>query len=124
MEDDNNKAQSQQNSARNSSTKITSAKGSSTNSGVVSRHESTQNLSKPAPKQTQETAPVNAVIYENTFKLKPDHKFSSESVQKIVQEIMQNTLKTLVYDAAKATGIATLLSQEILEAVKSCFFLT
>ncbi|KAJ3247515.1 Tctex1 domain-containing protein 3 [Chytriomyces hyalinus] len=82
--------------------------------------------SKPttAPAQTVPTPandsapPTNALVYENTYKLKPDKKFQSEPVRRIAEEILQNALKKAKYDPNKVVDLSAKIGNEILAAVK------
>ncbi|KAI9090046.1 Tctex-1 family-domain-containing protein [Phlyctochytrium arcticum] len=65
-----------------------------------------------------EHAPANAVVFENTFKMKPDVKFQSEPVRRLAQEILQTTLQKVKYDGEKIPQLCQSISNEILAAVK------
>ncbi|KAI8818488.1 Tctex-1 family-domain-containing protein [Fimicolochytrium jonesii] len=98
---------------------------SSRNNLAMSRAGSRMNLSEPrgaggAPQsaRTVADAPVNAVVFENTFKLKPDRKFQSETVRRIAEEILHRNLTKQKYEGGKSPILAQSISNEILGAVK------
>ncbi|KAI8921151.1 Tctex-1 family-domain-containing protein [Powellomyces hirtus] len=104
-----------------------SASAGATRSGgnlVHSRHGSRSNLMTPAAghapdsARSQADAPVNAVVFENTYKMKPDKKFHSEPVRRITEEILQRTLTKVKYDGEKVPLLCQSLSNEILASVK------
>ncbi|KAI8826262.1 Tctex-1 family-domain-containing protein [Fimicolochytrium jonesii] len=95
------------------------------NNLAMSRAGSRMNLSEPrgaggVPQsaRTVADAPVNAVMFENTFKLKPDRKFQSETVRRIAAEILQRNLTKQKYESGKSPIFAQSISNEILGAVK------
>ncbi|KAJ3159526.1 Tctex1 domain-containing protein 2 [Geranomyces michiganensis] len=63
-------------------------------------------------------APVNAVVFENTYKMKPDQKFRSEPVRRITEEVLQRTLTKVKYDGEKIPLLCQQISNEILASVK------
>ncbi|KAI8619960.1 Tctex-1 family-domain-containing protein [Chytriomyces sp. MP71] len=63
-------------------------------------------------------APTNAIVYENTYKLKPDRKFQSEPVRRIAEEVLQNTLKKAKFDPNKIADLSAKIGNEILAGVK------
>ncbi|KAJ3052041.1 hypothetical protein HK097_006953 [Rhizophlyctis rosea] len=67
-------------------------------------------------------APANAIVYENTYKLKPDRKFQTEKVKTITQEILSKNLQKVKYDPDKVTELSKHISNEILAAVKKLDF--
>ncbi|KAJ3057482.1 hypothetical protein HDU99_007250, partial [Rhizoclosmatium hyalinum] len=71
-----------------------------------------------APPPPESAPPSNALVYENTYKMKPDRKFQSAPVKKIVDEILQNTLKKAKYDPEKVPVLSAKIGNEILAAVK------
>ncbi|KAJ1558116.1 hypothetical protein HK096_003468 [Nowakowskiella sp. JEL0078] len=62
--------------------------------------------------------PVNALVYENTYKMKPDKKFQSDQVKKMVEEILQTRLVKVKYDPAKVPELTKTLANDILASVK------
>ncbi|KAJ3200929.1 hypothetical protein HDU83_007766 [Entophlyctis luteolus] len=64
----------------------------------------------------------NTIVYENTFKMRPDRKFQSEPVQKIAEEILQINLKKAKYDPAKIPDLTAKIGNELLAAVKKLDF--
>ncbi|KAJ3215537.1 Tctex1 domain-containing protein 3 [Clydaea vesicula] len=82
------------------------------------------NLSnKPQPTENQQSeAPANAIIYENTYRMKPDKKFSSEAVIRVLEGILQTKLQKVKYDAEKTGELSKNLANEILSAVKKFEF--
>ncbi|KAJ3166274.1 Tctex1 domain-containing protein 2 [Geranomyces variabilis] len=63
-------------------------------------------------------APVNAVVFENTYKMKPDQKFHSEPVRRITNDVLQRTLTKVKYDGEKIPLLCQQISNEILASVK------
>ncbi|KAJ3181248.1 Tctex1 domain-containing protein 2 [Geranomyces variabilis] len=63
-------------------------------------------------------APVNAVVFENTYKMKPDQKFHSEPVRRITEDVLQRTLTKVKYDGEKIPLLCQQISNEILASVK------
>ncbi|KAJ3126445.1 Tctex1 domain-containing protein 3 [Nowakowskiella sp. JEL0407] len=80
---------------------------------------------EPTANNVDVAAPVqnlNAVVYENTYQMKPEKKFKSEPVLRIVNEILQSRLQKVKYDPAKAFDLARSVANEILAAVKKLEF--
>ncbi|KAJ3044896.1 Tctex1 domain-containing protein 3 [Rhizophlyctis rosea] len=67
-------------------------------------------------------APANAIVFENTYKLKPDKKFQTENVKKLTGEILAKNLTKVKYDPDKVTDLSKRISDEILAAVKKLEF--
>jgi hypothetical protein len=86
-----------------------------------SARESTTTAIAPPPKQsapTPEAAPTAGIIYENTYKTKPDTKFSSPSVKRAVDDLLALKLKGVKYDAETTPELTRCLADEILQVVK------
>ncbi|KAJ3334345.1 Transcription factor iws1 [Blyttiomyces sp. JEL0837] len=92
--------------------------------GLSSKHGSLRNLASKAapvaapPPPADLAPPTNALVYENTYKLKPDRKFKSEIVHRIAEEVLANTLTKVKYDAEKTPELSKVIANQILEAVK------
>lgn len=78
-----------------------------------------------ASKETGETnAPINvnseesALKFENTYRMKPDKKFQSEKVQRLVDDILHKNLDKFEYDSNAVVELTKTISNEILDAVK------
>eukprot|EP00842_Homolaphlyctis_polyrhiza_P005571 jgi/Hompol1/6014/HPOL_004809-RA len=68
------------------------------------------------------SAPSNAVVFENTYKLKPDKKFQSGAVKRIIEATLAKHLTKVKYDYEKAPELVKTISNEILAAVKKLEF--
>ncbi|KAJ3195391.1 Tctex1 domain-containing protein 3 [Irineochytrium annulatum] len=91
--------------------------------GGGSKHGSIRNLASqkqqvPPPPVEQPVPPTNAIVYENTYAMKPDRKFQSEPVRKLTEEILKTSLLKVKYDAEKVPDISMKLANEILAAIK------
>ncbi|KAJ3117361.1 Tctex1 domain-containing protein 3, partial [Physocladia obscura] len=75
-------------------------------------------VSTPTTAVADTTPPTNAIVYENTYKMKPDRKFQSEPVRKIAEEVLQSTLKKIKYDSNKIADLTAKIGNDILMAVK------
>ncbi|TPX32043.1 hypothetical protein SmJEL517_g04772 [Synchytrium microbalum] len=67
-------------------------------------------------------AATQAVMYENSYKMKPDRKFRSEAVKRMVDEILVEKLNKVKYDPEKTPELVKTISHEILFAVKKFDF--
>ncbi|KAI9362527.1 Tctex-1 family-domain-containing protein [Zopfochytrium polystomum] len=87
--------------------------------GSLSKHGSVRSLAKPptAPPPAPADAPTNALVYENTYKMKPDKKFQSEPVRRLAEEILGSSLAKAKYNAETSPELAKKIANEILAAV-------
>lgn len=60
-----------------------------------------------------------AIIYENTYKTKPDVKFSSQAVKRLVDQLLEDRLKGVQYDPVATPELAKTIANEILQDIKS-----
>nr|KAJ3420449.1 Tctex1 domain-containing protein 3 [Polyrhizophydium stewartii] len=67
-------------------------------------------------------APANAVVFENTYKLKPDKKFQSGAVKRIVEESLAQHLTKVKYDFEKVPELCKTIANDILASVKKLEF--
>ncbi|KND01849.1 uncharacterized protein SPPG_03639 [Spizellomyces punctatus DAOM BR117] len=84
---------------------------------LASRHGSRTNLTR-GTMQEEQVPPVNAVVFENTYKTKPDRKFQSGQVRRLTEEILQKSLTKVKYDSEQVPVLCQTISNEILAAVK------
>ncbi|KAH6572443.1 hypothetical protein BASA50_000181 [Batrachochytrium salamandrivorans] len=70
-----------------------------------------------APEQ-QSTGPANAVVFENTYMLKPDKRFQTNGVRLIIEEILAKHLTKVKYDSEEAPELVKAISNDIMRAVK------
>ncbi|KAL3899688.1 MAG: hypothetical protein SGCHY_001862 [Lobulomycetales sp.] len=59
-----------------------------------------------------------AIIYENTYKTKPDVKFSSQAVKRLVDQLLEDRLKGVQYDPVATPELAKTIANEILQDIK------
>ena len=92
-------------------------------------------LAPPVQQPEQSSSPsANTIVYENTYKMKPnkkyfylssnfifrfDNRFQSEAVKRLVDDILSKTLKPLQYDPATVPELVKSISNDILQEVKS-----
>ncbi|KAJ3099975.1 Tctex1 domain-containing protein 3 [Phlyctochytrium planicorne] len=87
---------------------------------ISSVHGSFRNISqKPAADQI---LPTNAIVYENTFIMRPEKKFRCEAARKIVEEILAANLTKMKYDAEKVQEVSLKIANETLAALKKLEF--
>ncbi|KAJ1556206.1 hypothetical protein HK405_005182, partial [Cladochytrium tenue] len=60
----------------------------------------------------------NAIVFENTYRMKPDKKFQSEPVRRAAEAVLEATLQKAKYSPEKTPELAQRLSDEIMDAVK------
>ncbi|KAL2911985.1 hypothetical protein HK105_208532 [Polyrhizophydium stewartii] len=65
---------------------------------------------------------ANAVVFENTYKLKPDKKFQSGAVKRIVEESLAQHLTKVKYDFEKVPELCKTIANDILASVKKLEF--
>ncbi|TPX39808.1 hypothetical protein SeLEV6574_g06974 [Synchytrium endobioticum] len=76
-----------------------------------------------APTSASSThAPTQAVMYENTYKMKPDKKFCSEAVKRMVDDLLSTKLAKVKYDADATPELVKGVSHDILFQVKKFEF--
>ncbi|KAJ3362998.1 hypothetical protein HDU91_003172 [Kappamyces sp. JEL0680] len=63
-------------------------------------------------------AAANAIIYENTYRMKPDVKFGAGKVTAIINDLLQKNLTGKKYEADKVPELITAISNQILGEVK------
>lgn len=56
--------------------------------------------------------------YENTYKTRPDRKFRSEPVQRLIDATLKKHLTGFVYNSEKAAELTKTMSDEILAGIK------
>ncbi|KAI8806747.1 Tctex-1 family-domain-containing protein, partial [Cladochytrium replicatum] len=69
-----------------------------------------------------EEQPVSALVYENTYKMKPDKKFQSGAVRRAMEEVLQTRMVKVKYDPAKVPELTKLLANEIMAVLKQFEF--
>ncbi|KXS13879.1 Tctex-1-domain-containing protein [Gonapodya prolifera JEL478] len=65
---------------------------------------------------------VERITYENTFQTKPDKKFRSEMVQRLVKDLLETRLNKVTYNAEKVPELTKSITNEILQEVKKLNF--
>jgi len=58
------------------------------------------------------------VIYENTYKMKPDQRFPVAQIEKIIHEVLEESLQHENYDVKKSRDLIKNVSQTIKDKVK------
>ncbi|KAI9013251.1 Tctex-1 family-domain-containing protein [Gaertneriomyces semiglobifer] len=100
--------------------------GSKTNLTSSSKHGSRVNIghaasvggaAPPAVGEGQ-VPPANAIVFENTYRIKPDKKFQSEVVRRITDEILKSRLTKTKYSYDTVPELTQSISNEIMAAVK------
>ncbi|KAJ3268341.1 hypothetical protein HDV01_003106 [Terramyces sp. JEL0728] len=69
-------------------------------------------------KRESVAAQPNAVVYENTFQLKPTVKFGAGAVTKIIDQVLVKNLTKVKYEYDKVPQLIGAISNEILAEVK------
>ncbi|KAJ3190419.1 Tctex1 domain-containing protein 3 [Gaertneriomyces sp. JEL0708] len=72
----------------------------------------------PPPPAEGQVPPANAIVYENTYKIKPDKKFQSEVVRRITDDILKSRLTKTKYSYDTVPELTQSISNEIMAAVK------
>ncbi|KAJ3215925.1 hypothetical protein HDU67_010156 [Dinochytrium kinnereticum] len=71
---------------------------------------------------TEQIPPTNAIVYENTYIMRPERKFRCEPARKIVEDILAAHLQKVKYDAEKAQDLSIKIANEALVALKKLEF--
>lgn len=62
--------------------------------------------------------PDSQRTFENTFKTKPDRKFRSEPIQRLIDATLKKHLASVVYNSELCAELTKTISNEILAGVK------
>ncbi|KAI8895952.1 Tctex-1 family-domain-containing protein, partial [Globomyces pollinis-pini] len=73
---------------------------------------------KKAVERRDSVPQANAVVYENTYRLKPDTKFGAGAVSKIIDTVLIKNLTKMKYEHEKVPELISTISNEILAEVK------
>ncbi|KAI9223171.1 Tctex-1 family-domain-containing protein [Blastocladiella britannica] len=57
-------------------------------------------------------------VYENTFRLAPEKKFSTEAVKRMAQSVLETRLAKVTYSSDKAAELSKLIAGEIVQNLK------
>ncbi|EGF78477.1 hypothetical protein BATDEDRAFT_26528 [Batrachochytrium dendrobatidis JAM81] len=86
-----------------------------------SRYGSIRNLTNKnnaiAAEQTSSN-PTTAIVYENTYKLKPDKRFPTNTVKLIIEETLAKHLAKVKYDCDIVPELVKTIANDVMQSVK------